>query len=472
MTAADAGSASLTVSGGGSARVTTTAMTERADQLGLLLGDAAGWAGKVTDARYTAPGPPAPVAAALDRLTDTVVSIENECGTLSSALDAAALAYGEAEERARRWAEAGRVFGGPGGEWLGLIAGGSGFTFASAGGNPSATRLLSNPLTIELLRAVLDGAGPVLGLLGLPWIVASTLGAAGREPGVESTAAALVWLAAVLRLAPPRYPTEVTPLGRIGSPAVAPKGYGDLVRSIPTDDLDEDAQIGVQRIGDEFIVYLAGTSDWVVDPTVPFDFGSDVRLTAGLPSGSLDATLATMAAAGIPEGAAVTFVGHSQGGMVAARIAQSGRYDVHDIVNLGGPVRQMDLPAGVRLLSFEHEQDIVPATGGSARAPADEPDTVLVRRALSAHDLEDPAGGLVPGHSLGNYRVSADLADRSSDDRIRRRSEELFARFDGTPGAVEYFQVRGVPPAELEPVPYRPAAGALSPGRSAGGDGR
>ncbi|NQX12444.1 hypothetical protein HQQ80_12460 [Microbacteriaceae bacterium VKM Ac-2855] len=491
---------SLTVAGGGSRRVTTTAITDRSAQLDTLLTEALQWAGCVLDARYTTPGVGGSLAASLETLSTTLIGIENDCATLSRKLDEAALGYGEAEERARRFAQS--TSGGS--DLLGAVLAQTKnlatppvlllapllMRAMKEHGLPPAgadqqevwryaeellrsgellrvlgAAVLSQPAIIAAIRMLVETTDRrLLAAVGLPWVIARTLLAHGKEGGAEATVATLVWLARVRSLAHPPARTAIvaTPLPEVTRPARAPGGFRELYENMPTAALSPEAQIGVQRIGDEYVVYVAGTTDFGSDPEQPFDMTSNLLLVADETAPAELATLAAMDRAGVPRGASVTFIGHSQGGMVAARIALSGRYDVHDVVNLGGPIRQMDLPESTRVLSVEHTQDPVPATGGLPRAPEDEPQVIRASRDLDPAELAVTDTGPMPGHSLRTYGTTTGLLDGSTDERVMEMKEQLFGRFTGEAGPVAYFAVSGEPVAKAAPPlnRVRVAAGA------------
>lgn len=471
---------SLTISGGGEVRVTTTAMTSRADDLQSLLNESAGWAGTVTTARFSVRGRDAWLDADLEALGSRLVDVEERCDSLSRGLDAAAVEYGAIEEGSRlllqatggisgvvlgagqrlgdglrdgdTWSDIGRLLfalgGGPTSPGALMLVG----LLSTLITEPSAqealkARLAADPTVIALTTCVVENADEILGwLFRLEWPLATALAAPGRDPGPEQVAAVIASAITLVRFVAgkPEYRAEARELTGLTPSAAVPSGLGDLERGLPAGEAAE-AQLGVQRIGDEYIVYVRGTVDFDVNPAEPFDMGSNIELMGGEDSESVQATLDAMRRAKVPEGAKVTFVGHSQGAMVAARIAQSGRYDVHDIVSFGGPILRMDLPPDTRVISFEHEQDIIPATGGAARGVLQEPQVLHVRRELDPAALADLSGGVLPAHGLENYRDTADLADASTDERLTRYREELISRFDGPAGAVQYFTVRGVP---------------------------
>jgi hypothetical protein len=82
-------------------------------------------------------------------------------------------------------------------------------------------------------------------------------------------------------------------------------------------------------------------------------------------------------------------------------------------VNLGGPVASAPTREGVPLLSLEHEEDLVPLTGGTGH-PSDE--LIVVSR--SALDPDRQYDTLVPAHELTRYRETAARLDASEEERV------------------------------------------------------
>jgi hypothetical protein len=110
--------------------------------------------------------------------------------------------------------------------------------------------------------------------------------------------------------------------------ADAPQSLGDRVGRIPLAESPIRIERYLDREGQPHSeVYIAGTNDWGVGSTPnPFDMQSNIALMAGLPAASLVSVRVAMTRAGIKPGERVTFTGHSQGGVIATRLAESGRY--------------------------------------------------------------------------------------------------------------------------------------------------
>jgi pimeloyl-ACP methyl ester carboxylesterase len=124
-------------------------------------------------------------------------------------------------------------------------------------------------------------------------------------------------------------------------------------------------------------------------------------------------------------------VGHSGGGVVAAALAGDPTLNVVGAVSLGGPVASAPLADGVPLPSIEHEEDLVPATGGWGHPS---PDRLTVSRSvLEAGRAYDAA---VPAHELVRYRETAALIDASEEARLVEFRERLAEFTGGREGAM------------------------------------
>ncbi|NRG40691.1 hypothetical protein HRK28_07115 [Rathayibacter sp. VKM Ac-2835] len=299
--------------------------------------------------------------------------------------------------------------------------------------------LLGDPLVIEGLRGLISwiGLGTEIGVLLLPPPLAEAVGRPTSEQvigsGVQSAAGALVVLGTLFGVLPAPRERELR-LERVAPPAgpvAAPTGWGELAARIPPSDPDG-PQVVVERYGEEWLVTVTGTTDWSTDPEQAFGAVSNLQVMGGRRAASVDGVLAAMAAAGVPPGAPVTMAAHSQGGMVALRVAQTGRYDVHDVVTFGSPVRGLDLPDGTRSLSIEHSDDLVPALGGFGRTAAEEPGVVVVQRDSPAGTPRDSP---VPAHALDAYVATGRALDAAADPRLAAAGAALFPLWRGAPDA-------------------------------------
>jgi hypothetical protein len=149
--------------------------------------------------------------------------------------------------------------------------------------------------------------------------------------------------------------------------AQAPHSWGDRVARIPS----TESPIRIERYLDDqgqwsSEVYIAGTHEWGLgDTPEPFDMESNIALIAGLPAASLVGVQIAMTRAGVQRGERVTFTGHSQGGVIAARLAESGRYRTTGLLVVGSPTGTLKVSGTYPALALRHSDDVVPRLGGS-----------------------------------------------------------------------------------------------------------
>jgi hypothetical protein len=280
--------------------------------------------------------------------------------------------------------------------------------------------LLVDPVFVSLVRAVVSSANDfAFGAVGVPPALAYVLGDEGAGVvGLGSMAGALLLLAGRNAYLPtPLSVTRTAP-----TPVNAPATLAEAAARIPRSGAGR-PQIRVERYAStdddrRWAVYIAGTSDFSTGGEEPFDMASNL---AGIAGGDAAAQLATVEAmddAGVRRGDRVIFLGHSQGGLVAARIAASGVYSTDALVTFGSPSGQIDVPDRVAHVAVEHAEDVTPALGGTPLGGADGRDRVVVTRGL--FDEEGPPPGTSPGsaHRMVRYAETAALIDGSADPRL------------------------------------------------------
>ena len=111
----------------------------------------------------------------------------------------------------------------------------------------------------------------------------------------------------------------------------------------------------------------------------------------------------------------VMLVGHSQGGMVAARAANdfvtSHEFNVTHVVTAGSPVGRMPVPDSVQMLSLENSGDIVPHLDAAENPASDNRTTVT---------FDNQSGTVGGNHAItGNYADAARQLDSSTDPSVR-----------------------------------------------------
>ncbi len=311
-----------------------------------------------------------------------------------------------------------------------------------------ATHLTSNagvvnrPEFVRLVRSIVSSTDEfAAGVAHIPVDRALTL---GQIFGASNGAAGVMTLA---RLASTQgnavlveTPQKVSSAGPM-RPVEPPHSVAQLAERVPSSGGGV-PQIRVERYGTEidpkWVVYIAGTGDFSPTPhSDPFDLTSDVQATAGYGAASERSVRSALLAAGASPEDPVLPVGHSQGGLLAARLAASSSLNVVGYVSLGGPVGAVntgDIPG----ISIEHAEDLVPALGGIGEAPSGL--LTVSRSALDASDVGGAADSSAyrsdqaapfAAHDLAKYRETAELVSKSQEPRLQR-FDQLVRDFTGT----------------------------------------
>lgn len=196
---------------------------------------------------------------------------------------------------------------------------------------------------------------------------------------------------------------EATNGGRIQPPQT----LEDRVARIPS----AATPIRIERYFDEqgqpqSEVYIAGTGDWGVGSSAdPFDMQSNIALLAGLSAASMVSVQSAMNQAGIGPGERVTFTGHSQGGVIAVRLAESGTYRTTGVLVVGAPTGTLTTTGSYPALALRHTDDLVPRLGGSDRGSG----FTTIERSSGR-----PPGDIVGAHAQSGYAQMARDLDASS----------------------------------------------------------
>ncbi|MET4637386.1 hypothetical protein [Mycetocola sp. 2940] len=287
--------------------------------------------------------------------------------------------------------------------------------------------LLVSPAFVRLVRTLVASADDVaMGATGVAPTVAWFLGDEGAGVvGLGSMAEALLLLAG-------RNAYMATPLTMTRSSTTsvsAPATLADAAARIPASGAGK-PQVRIERYADRrggasYAVYIAGTSDFSVGGSEPFDMASNLAGIAGRDTAAQQATVEAMNDAGIRRGDAVSFFGHSQGGLVATRIAASGVYSTQSLVTFGSPSGQIRVPDSIAHVAVEHAEDITPALGGAPIGGTDGRERIVVTRGL--FDETGPPPGTSPGdaHHMARYAETAELIDGSPDPRLTPMREAL-----------------------------------------------
>jgi hypothetical protein len=223
-----------------------------------------------------------------------------------------------------------------------------------------------------------------------------------------------------------------------------PVGWHDRATRVPPSATSA-SQVRIDRYAvagqpDRFEVYIGGTR--IFDPgpdDQPLDMTSNMSAISGGESGAMQVVEQAMKAAGVTSANPVIFTGHSQGGLVAARLAGSGDYNSQGLFTLGAPAGQVSVPESVPWVAIQHDNDLVPVLGG----PYEKSQPLLVTREYAPEPGSAESRVFYPVHMLPAYEKSATLLDGSTEPRIVA-IERDFDRFEVDAVPVESTTWQGV----------------------------
>jgi hypothetical protein len=206
------------------------------------------------------------------------------------------------------------------------------------------------------------------------------------------------------------------------SECVPPNGFAQLLERIPQESNQVRIESFLEQGQRRFAVYIAGTADF--EPHVsknPWDMTSNLQALSDVAiSDSEAAVRQAMFQAGIDSATPVVLVGHSQGGLIASRIAASGDFNVTDAVVAGSPSHRVSIPDRVRVTAFEHNEDVIPALSGPVLSGVTAGALMVRQRAPEL----GPSVNL-PAHDLRGYVATAREADASADPVVSARRQAV-----------------------------------------------
>ncbi|GAA3021688.1 hypothetical protein [Actinokineospora globicatena] len=206
-----------------------------------------------------------------------------------------------------------------------------------------------------------------------------------------------------------------------------------------------EANIDIRRVTQAdgtvaYIVDIPGTRVW----NAPFtddqgsanDMGTNVDAIAGNPTVLQEGIQQALIQAQVPKDAPLMLVGHSQGGIVAARsvdpLLASG-YNITHVVTAGSPVGGIPIDERVQMLSLENNGDIVPHLDAAENPNSDN------RTTVKFDNQTGTAGG---NHAInGNYTEAARQLDSSTDPSIVRFRDGASVFFGGQSVVTEEYSV-------------------------------
>ena len=197
------------------------------------------------------------------------------------------------------------------------------------------------------------------------------------------------------------YTVSIT--ARPSGAVVAPQTLEDRVRRIP----DGDTHIRIERFGERVELYLSGTN-FVGGPTDPWNALSNVDLARTASAASLVAVRTALTEASVTPTTPITMTGHSQGGLIALALAESGSYRVEGVITVGTPAGIIGDTPGVPTIHLVHPTDPVPPLGG------------LVSHTSTTWVIEPDGGALFDVHHNSAYASSARHLDELRDFEVER----------------------------------------------------
>lgn len=218
---------------------------------------------------------------------------------------------------------------------------------------------------------------------------------------------------------PPQEPRLTTPPTR---PSMAIKRIGNLAESQEYGQfeiLKHETAHGNGGSTRSWSIIIRGTQHWDGGGSNPQDMLTNFQGVAGEESDQNRLIKAAMTSAGIRPNEAVEFVGHSQGGIVAAQLGAdpeiNEHYTVATILTAGAPTGGYSPHTSVAMLNLENTRDLVPSLEG--RANADQGHSTTIYFDGNALGLEDDNHRPVFAHDISLYSEAMSRMENSDDPR-------------------------------------------------------
>ncbi|MET0590739.1 MAG: hypothetical protein ABWZ77_06145 [Naasia sp.] len=315
--------------------------------------------------------------------------------------------------------------------------------------------ILTHPTAVALTRDGIDHTDDfVRGMMLMPpWLSQLLDDDATGLFGKQETAALVA--AALAALGVKEGPVVATQVSGTRYPAASQRPGSahtlqDHVAQIPAGDPD-DGRLTVTQVEHDdgtrsWVVYLGGTT---LEDRQAMDMLSNIRLEAGLIAGSERAAQQAMAAAGVEAGDRVSFVGYSQGGLLATRLIESGQWQTEGLLTVGSPGTWLNGDPEFPQLALEHSEDVIAGLNGRVD-PTDSGPIIVTRSALDG-ELGDGALG---GHHIDDYIDTAAAVDADRDAMTAAQRDRFLAATAGTLVSTATFTLERVPPpASPAPAP-------------------
>ncbi|GLZ37665.1 hypothetical protein [Actinokineospora sp. NBRC 105648] len=270
----------------------------------------------------------------------------------------------------------------------------------------------------------------------------------GMTPGALSALGLPTDLATLTDLVAAAYPDgdpRLSDLGLDRDPIAVdpPSNLGELFNGLDHRN-GTDANIDIRAVTQPdgsvaYIVDIPGTKVWNLpgqDGGSANDFGTNVDAIAGNPTVLQEGIQQALRDAGVPKDAPLMLVGHSQGGIVAARSVDpllADGYNVTHVVTAGSPVGGIEVPERVQMLSLENNGDIVPHLDAAENPASDNRTTVK---------FDNQSGTIGGNHAInGNYTEAARQLDGSTDPSVVRFRDSAGIFFSGVSVETHQYKV-------------------------------
>ena len=178
--------------------------------------------------------------------------------------------------------------------------------------------------------------------------------------------------------------------------------------------------------GRVLVVYLPGTANWnPVGNGSAFDVESNLELIGDQDnSNSVRAAKAAISEYGVKPTDSLILVGYSQGGMIAAELAEAGS-NISGVVTIGSPIAKSSFDSDLPVVSLEHSNDIVPALTGATNP-------ITENWSTATRHLELNFGqNISEAHDIENYVETAKMADESTDNGLNRVKNRIMDQLEG-----------------------------------------
>lgn len=204
-------------------------------------------------------------------------------------------------------------------------------------------------------------------------------------------------------------------------PVTAPMSQADRGARVPD---GSNGQIRIEKYasdGGPYVeVYIAGTDmSAPVGGENPWDNASNAALIAGRNASSLQALELALIDVGVTPETPVFFTGHSQGALIAATAAESGRWNTAGLLSIGGPLGGVPITGDYPAFVVEHADDPV------TRMAGDHDFDTTTATIVGARAFPHGAPEAFAAHHLDRYIPTLEALDATDDWALRHTADRF-----------------------------------------------